>query len=129
MAVEKTRADGRWTEARYKGFIRSTLRKAWMVWAPNNQTKRNARIERGVYKCAGYNRNSHGAKASVLVKGKRQNNIFTDHIDPVVDPAEGFTTWDEYIERLFCESTNLQVLCRECHNLKTADEKAIRSKK
>lgn len=51
-----------------------------------------------------------------------------DHIDPVVDPKKGFTSWDDLIERLFCEKEGLQLLCPECHEEKTADERQERKK-
>jgi 5-methylcytosine-specific restriction endonuclease McrA len=34
-----------------------------------------------------------------------------------------------FVERLFCEVDNLQVLCEGCHNIKTQAEKAIKKKK
>lgn len=49
-------------------------------------------------------------------------NIFVDHIVPIVDPDIGFTTWDDVIERMFCNSDNLQLLCRECHKTKSENE-------
>jgi len=58
-------------------------------------------------------------------KGRKVKNTFVDHIKPVVDPAVGFTTWDDYIERMFCEADNLQVLCKACHDAKSEEEKAI----
>ena len=78
--------------------------------------------------CAGYKRRKHQAPASILVNGKRVNNIQVDHIDPVVDPAKGFENWHTYIERMFCEADGLQVLCRECHQKKTDDEKKRKKK-
>ena len=42
-----------------------------------------------------------------------------DHIIPVVDPKTGFTTWDEYIERLFVPKGGWQMLCKSCHDTKT----------
>ncbi len=32
-------------------------------------------------------------------------------------------TWDQWIEGLFCEKENLQVLCKPCHAIKTKEEK------
>ena len=49
-----------------------------------------------------------------------------DHIKPVVDPKKGFTTWDDFIDRLFCEKKNLQALCRGCHAKKTKEERGIK---
>jgi formate-dependent nitrite reductase cytochrome c552 subunit len=44
----------------------------------------------------------------------------------VVDPKEGFTTWDSYIERLFCPAEHFDVLCKSCHEAKTQIEDVMR---
>lgn len=119
--MSKPRNGGQWTEARYRGFIRSALRKAWTRWGPNHEAKRAARIERGVYLCAGHGRDPHPTTASVKVDGKRKNNVFTDHIEPIGTHR----TWDETIERMFCEAENLQVLCLECHSKKSSAERLL----
>jgi 5-methylcytosine-specific restriction endonuclease McrA len=49
-------------------------------------------------------------------------NIDVDHIKPIVGP-EGFTTWDKFIENLFCPVENLQTLCKACHKAKTLSER------
>lgn len=46
-----------------------------------------------------------------------KTSVQVDHIEEVV--LDKFTTWDEFIERLFCNSDNLQVLCIPCHKKKT----------
>jgi 5-methylcytosine-specific restriction endonuclease McrA len=56
-------------------------------------------------------------------------DVQVDHIKPVVDPKKGFTTWDVYIDRMFCEIENLQVLCKADHKVKTDQEKLERKKK
>jgi len=56
-------------------------------------------------------------------------NVQVDHISPVVDPDKGFIDWDTFIENLFCEPENLQVLCLVCHKAKSAEEKAVRTEK
>lgn len=57
-----------------------------------------------------------------------QNAVQADHITPVVGP-KGFTTWDEYIERLYCEADGFQILCKECHAKVTKEEREERRKK
>lgn len=57
-----------------------------------------------------------------LDKGKRITNVFVDHISPVVDPAIGWTNWDDIVNHLFCEADNLQLLCAACHKGKTQEE-------
>jgi len=41
-----------------------------------------------------------------------------DHVVPVVGP-EGFTTFDEYITRLFCNVNGFAAICASCHQVKT----------
>lgn len=130
--VLKTRNGGEWTEARFHSFVKSALRSASMRWPPKGRVKKKARIERGVYKCAGYKRRAHKVNASLPPpkgKKKRINNAVVDHINPIIDPRTGFTNWDSTIERMFCEEDGLQVLCHDCHKRKTDDEKAISQKR
>lgn len=85
-----------------------------------------------MYKCAGYKRRAHKVKASLPPQpGKklRVKNVFVDHIIPVVDPVTGFLSWDEVVERMFCEKDGLQVLCKACHDKKTQDERDQKKKK
>ena len=65
-----------------------------------------------------------GAKA----KGARSASypqIHVDHIDPVI-PVDRKITWEEYVERLFCDVNNLQAICDVCHKEKTTGENAER---
>jgi 5-methylcytosine-specific restriction endonuclease McrA len=57
------------------------------------------------------------------------NDVQVDHTSPVVEPSKGFISWDVYVDRLFCEKDNLQVLCLNCHKKKSATEKLLRTKK
>jgi hypothetical protein len=47
----------------------------------------------------------------------RPQSLEVDHIDEV----GSFKDWDTYIERLFCEADNLQLLCVKCHKKKTRE--------
>lgn len=50
-----------------------------------------------------------------------------DHVDPVVDPVEGFVGIPTYVERLFAQDPAAwQALCAPCHQTKTNEENAIR---
>ena len=51
--------------------------------------------------------------------------VQVDHKSPVIDPEVGFISWDVYIDRMFCEKDNLQILCVDCHKEKTAQEKQV----
>jgi 5-methylcytosine-specific restriction endonuclease McrA len=116
--------NGKWTEARFKTFITSILRGGSRKWAPKYETLLEAYTGQQVnpktkrlskhYKCQ---------KCKKIYPGKEVN---VDHIKPVVCPSDGFTSWDDYIERLYCEKENLQVLCTTCHDKKSLKEKTQR---
>lgn len=116
--------DSEWTAARFRSFVVSALRTATRRWPPKFKALKEAYIGRQVnqktnkmamhYACASCS--NHFVAKDVQV----------DHIFPVVDPRTGFVDWETYINRLFCEKENLQVLCKPCHVEKTALEKLQR---
>lgn len=119
---EKTRCSGQWTEARFRSFVKGNLRRVCNKWAPISEVKKEARVSRGIYLCNGCKKK---VTNSVVVEGKRVNNIFVDHIEPIVDPSVGWTGWDDVIEGMFSEKDNLQLLCKPCHDVKTKEERDI----
>jgi 5-methylcytosine-specific restriction endonuclease McrA len=111
-----------WTEAKFNSFIRSQLRQATRKWAPITETLKRARVARGLYLCA----HCKEEVAPTYREGrKRVKNVFVDHINPITDPTTGFTNWDDIVNNMFCEMDNLQLLCKDCHDIKTQDEKEI----
>lgn len=92
-----------------KTWLRWQLRKISLRWPARSQAMARARVERGVYRCEG---------CGALTPAK---NIQADHIIPVVGP-NGFTNWDDFIQRLFCSVENYQILCKKCHDVKTLAE-------
>ena len=52
--------------------------------------------------------------------------VSVDHFDPVVDVQQGFVDFNTFISRLFCNASNLQVICDDCHNIKTQAERISR---
>lgn len=98
------------------------MRSATRKWAPIQEVKKKANVERGIYLCAGCGEH---VPPTIKQGRKRVQNVFVDHIDPIVDPTTGFTTFDNFINRMFCEEDNLQLLCGECHDKKTMKERAL----
>lgn len=119
---EKTRCSGQWTEAKFRSFIKGNLRRICNKWAPIQEVKKEARVGRGQYLCNGC---GNVVPNSIVEDGKRVNNIFVDHIRPIVDPSIGWTSWDDVIEGMFSEKDNLQLLCKKCHDIKTEEERNI----
>lgn len=119
----KVRCSGEWTESRYRQFIINNLRRATQKWKPIQDCLKEARVERGIYHCNG----CHEEVPATIKddKNKRVKNVFVDHIRPVIDPNIGFTTYDDFINGLFCERDNLQLLCKTCHDIKSQEEKEL----
>ena len=126
MKNPKTRCGGRWTEARFKSFIISALRGCFRKWDPKVQCVKNARIRRGWYRCECC---KEEVPATLPPKegGKRRiKNIVADHIEPIVDPIDGFKGYDEWIRRGFVELSGFQALCHKCHQAKCKEEREQR---
>jgi 5-methylcytosine-specific restriction endonuclease McrA len=118
------RNNNQWTESRYRSFIISALRAASRRWPVKWAVLKDAAV--------GKQKNISTGKLAEHYKCASCGNIFpakevvVDHIDPVVDPKKGFVSWDDYIERMFCEAEGLQVLCKPCHKVKTDEERKSR---
>lgn len=58
------------------------------------------------------------------------NNTNVDHIVPVVPIGKTYNdfTWDQLAARLWCDKSNLQVLCKKCHKKKSKEEASARRK-
>ena len=120
------RNGGKWTEARYRSFVTSTLRAGSRKWPPKYETLNAAKTEKKINKATG--RLAQHYLCAMCEQEYTQKNVQVDHIKPVVDPKKGFVSWDTYIDRMFCEGKNLQVLCKICHVEKTKLEKEISKK-
>jgi len=51
-----------------------------------------------------------------------------DHVIPLVGITEKLEdlTWDQVVERLWCDVTNLMALCKRCHKIKSQEENKLR---
>jgi hypothetical protein len=95
-------------------WVKGVLRSASFRWRPRNEAMVRARVERGKYKC----------EICEEIFGPKE--IQLDHKIPVVDPKKGFTTFDDYIERLFCDVDGFSAICVACHDAKTRLEDEMR---
>ena len=116
--TQKTRNAGTMTESAFWSFIRSGLRQKSRWWKPITQCKMNARRPyKGPNK-----RQKFEYQCNSCSKWFPEKKINIDHIMPAgtlrcANDLPGF------VERLFCEQDNLQVLCTTCHDAKTKSEK------
>ena len=120
---EKPYNSGQWTQARYNSFIKSALRGA--RWPVKYECIKSAFVEHGINPKTG-----RKCKLHKCVECKQlfpQNQMQADHIEPII-PVTGFTTWDDFISRLFCEIEGFQAICKDCHKIKTKKENEDRRK-
>lgn len=113
----KPHCGGLWTTARKHSFIVSALRRASSRWAPKYACKKAARIARNSYRCCSCHKTFPNTEIQI------------DHIIPVVDPVIGFTTWDDFIARLFVEIDGFRAICADCHSQVTAKQREIRKER
>jgi 5-methylcytosine-specific restriction endonuclease McrA len=123
VLVPKTRCDGTMSEAAFWSFIRSALRQKSRWWKPISVCKMNARRPyKGVNKRQKYEYQCKKCKA-----WHPEKNINVDHVHPV-GTLKSANDLPFFVENLFCEIDNLQVLCSDCHDAKTKKEAANRKK-
>jgi hypothetical protein len=92
----------------------SALRRGWKKTPMANIAKQKARKAIGRYECA---------QCKELFKDKE---VQIDHIDPVIEISAGFVDLDTFAKRLFCDESNLQILCKPCHLKKSNEENKLR---
>src|SRR5687767_7509830 len=101
VSVDRPRNGGEWTEARYEGFITSALRNATRRWPPKYGRLKEACV--GVRKNKKTGRDAKHYSCAVCEGAFPQRDVQVDHKQPIGSCA----TWDEFIEKLFCEKDNL----------------------
>lgn len=121
--IEKPFNGGKWSSARMRSFIISAIRSASSRWGPKFECIRAAYVGDGINPATGRKCKLH--RCSHCRELFPQNKVQADHIEPIVDPEVGFVSWDEYIKRCFREVEGYQVLCRQCHSIKTSGENLI----
>jgi len=110
-------AGGRWTAARYRQFVVSALRRAWMKYpvkqdalsAARRPAENRSGRTKWEYRCASCGEWFLGSEVQV------------DHIRECAA-----TDLNQFVATLFCERDNLAVLCKGCHQVKTHAMKAAR---
>lgn len=88
-------------------YIKAALRRTWSKSKQRQGALNAAKISYGLYKC------------SDCKQTHKRKNIEVDHIIAI----GRFTTFDLYIERLFCDTSGIRVLCKPCHKVKTKSDK------
>lgn len=123
IKAPKIRNAGTMTESGFWSFIRSGLRQKSRWWKPITECKLKAkRPYKGPNK-----RQKFEYKCNICKEWFAEKNINVDHIVGAGSLNCG-ADLDGFVNRLFCEIDNLQVLCTTCHNEKTKLEKNDKSR-
>lgn len=103
-------------EKELRRFIIPKLRSASYRWHYRSQAIKDARVERGRYKCAMCGN-----------KELKNGEFAVDHSEPVV-PLDGWdgSDYNQYLRRLLCKTEGFQILCHDCHTIKTDMEVQLR---
>lgn len=112
MSTDAPYAGGRWTAARYRQFVVSALRRAWMKYPVKQDVLAESRRPaqgrskqtKWEYRCASCGGWFLGSEVQV------------DHIRECKSDD-----MNEFVATLFCEADNLQVVCKGCHQIKTRE--------
>jgi 5-methylcytosine-specific restriction endonuclease McrA len=116
--VVKARCAGTMTESAFWSFIRSALRQKSRFWKPISECKMKARrAYKGPNK-----RQKYEYQCNVCKNWFIEKKINVDHIIPA-GSLNSSKDLPGFVERLFCEVQDLQVLCEVCHNKKTKTDK------
>lgn len=107
--------------------IRSALRRTYSRSPMVREVMNKVRRERPWFKKDGSQATKPRVEflCSSCNKWHMGKDIQVDHQTPVIDPELGFVDWNTFINRLFCDVSNLTVLCKDCHKTKTDAEKSI----
>lgn len=105
-----------WSMARYRTFVRSAMRRAWLKWPPRFEALKLARRpsqtdnkkQKWEFQCA------------ICKKWHMGKNVSVDHITPWGKIWE--LSLAEAWSRLLVGVSQLQVLCDGCHDHKTQTE-------
>ena len=123
-SVDRPIASGTMSPSEFHTFIMNLLRKGHMRWRPKYHAIDLTFVEEGKNPKTGHKCKLHYCKACEKVHAK--GDMRADHIKPVVNPHVGFVSWDEAVKRMFVEVDHYNVICVDCHKLKTAEERRIR---
>lgn len=110
-----------WSEAKFWGFLRSGLRSTYNRWPAKwdvlKEAKRpytgKGKQQKWEFQCA------------ECQNWCKQKDVSVDHKIPAGALGK-FEDIAGFVERLFVGADGLQVLCRSCHDVKTAQERAAK---
>lgn len=129
----------KWTESWFKSQVKGGFRELFHQWPRRKEVLERVRVVEPTLTKKGlpskrptvwYICESCGAKCKVTVaktNPKGYKRIWVDHKEPVV-PLDREIGLAELLDRIFCDPSNLQALCDDCHKEKTSSERKERAR-
>lgn len=118
------------TKSKYNqnSAIRGALRRAFARSPAVQEIMSESRREVPRYKKDGtlHKKNAVQRQCQVCGEWVSSSKMSVDHIIPVISVEEGFQDWNEFVDRLWCDKSNLQRICDPCHDIKTKGERIER---
>lgn len=121
-------------DSKLRGKIINAVRRVTYTYSPRNEVRNKQKVAPASFKCEHckyivYTGSKDLKDSGLKQKKKKKGKVYVDHIDPCI-PIEGFGKkgwdWNIYFDRLFCSKNGLQLLCKECHDIKTKEENQLR---
>lgn len=117
--VERTRAGKQWTEAQFWQFIRSGLRKLSVRWPPANEALKKSRRQ-----YIGENKRMKWEyQCNICKQWYPQRQVLKDHIIPC-GSCRSYQEVASFVKNLLVEIDGYQIVCEQCHQIKTNQENA-----
>lgn len=122
------------TLAGMRSFLINMLRRKSLHWKPKQMAMRRGRSGTVINPDTG--RPNIAVICAECGTKVAERDAKLDHVEPVV-PVGGFSdsddlfcsyNWNEIMPRMFCEVDNYQILCKECHDIKSKAENEERRK-
>ena len=116
-----------WTTSRFWSFIRGALRAKFRSWPPKYHAKAFASraVQDGVYKTgrhAGEPKYVNYYECAECHQQFRDKDVEVDHIIPA-GSLKCKEDLPAFVDRMFCSAEHLQVICKPCHKIKTAEDR------
>jgi 5-methylcytosine-specific restriction endonuclease McrA len=104
-------ASGTLTESGYLSWIRSALRSRWLRWPPRAESLKAAQVP-----YIGDNlRRKFSYKCALCLKLFSAKDVEVDHYPHDAGAIRSLEDIGAFVGRLFCETSNLRVVCKPCH--------------
>lgn len=108
--------------AKERNLVKGALRRLF----GRSEIRRNV-IEKAIIK--GYSDPKRKAvkfwvKCETCGKMEAKSNVQIDHREPLIpiDSSLEEMTWDQVVDRLWCDEDNLAIICKPCHRSKSSAE-------